>query len=182
MVPRTHDMQEMPWERTHQEMTNLLTMVDSVNTSSMPAAPVYAAYVNGAYANWESVAVKFPWCRVFGIDVNGTEAAGASILDYEAGDTYNIPKAIGWVGVRNVTQPKTATVYCNRSNLGALDNALKGVWAMFWLATLDGTGEELVGTYTKCGHLIVGVQLKTVGSGNQAYDVSRIVSGWAYPE
>ncbi len=155
-------------------------MLDSVNTDALPAAPAYAAYVNGEFANWAAVASRFSYCRVLGIDVLGNASTRASILDYEPGDVQSIPNMVQWCQDRNAFRPGTATVYCDRSELAEVDDGLAGKVAQIWLATLDGTDINLVGTLTPHGHLIVGVQAMTVGTGAGAYDVSYVMSSWVF--
>ena len=155
-------------------------MADAVNTAALPAAPCFAAYVNGTYANYESVAARFRYCRVFGIDVLGNDWKAASILDYEPGDVNNTATMVEWVNQREAFRPYTATVYVNRSELPAVDAALSGQRGLLWLATLDGTGGDLVGTTTLHGHTIVAVQFMTVGSGENAFDLSYANSSWPF--
>lgn len=160
-------------------MTNIF-MLDSVNSVALPPAPAYAAYVNGHYANYTTVVNKHPYCRVLGIDVLGTSPHSASILDFEPGDVQSIPNMVQWCRDRNAFRPGTATVYCDRSELPDVDAGLSGQIAQVWLATLDGSGVALVGTLTHHGHLIVGVQARTEGSGSGAYDVSYVLASWVF--
>lgn len=155
-------------------------MADSVNSAALPSCPAYAAYVNGSYANFTTVKEKFRYCRVFGIDVLGTDSNAASILDYEPGDVQGLDTMFNWVQTRENFRPYTATVYVNRSELPEVDARLVGHRGLFWLATLDGTGLDLVGTMTPGGHTIVAVQYATVGSGDAAFDLSYALPSWAF--
>lgn len=160
-------------------MSDTLTMYDSANAASLPAgADVYAAYVNGEFANYSKVRLRFPRARIFGIDVIGDSSRAASIIDWEEGNQCFTPAALkNFVIEREKFMPHTACVYCDRANLPLAEETLKGLWHVLWITTLDGT--RMTGQRTSSGNLIVATQY--AGGLTAPYDTSEVLSDWARP-
>jgi hypothetical protein len=138
------------------------------------------AYSNGRFVNLDAVRARFPFpkARVFGIDVLGNNWEEASILDYEIGNIHNPGGLLKWAQNREAFRPQTTVIYCDRTDLRAVEHTLgnssNGVWHMLLIATLDGT--DLTGQRTQAGNLIVGTQLR--GGTLAAFDTSRVLSEW----
>ena len=85
-------------------MTGVL--YDSIDVTQIPlGAPAVAGYVNGSWATWASLAIKFPNARRLSIAV--TSSADADCLDVEQGDAA-VADAPGWVTrrrARGITRP-----------------------------------------------------------------------------
>lgn len=135
------------------EMTNR-TMYDAIG-ENIPRIPrtcqMLAYYLNGLYAaNLETVAKLFPPSKYshVPIDVNGTLASLARVLDVEKGDA-SPESAPDWCEDFRNTNPAWHTggrpeIYCNRSTLPAVTAAMESAaWTVgqyyLWIATLDGT-------------------------------------------
>jgi hypothetical protein len=161
------------------QATNL--MYDSVHTDKLPAnGRSFMAYSNGRFVNLDAVRARFPFpkARVFGIDVLGNNWAEASILDYETGNLHNPGGLLNWARNREAFRPHTSVIYCDRTDLNAVEHTLgngnNGVWHMLLIATLDGT--NLTGQRTQAGNLVVGTQLR--GGVLADYDTSVVISEW----
>jgi hypothetical protein len=96
-------------------------MGDSVRPDSIPlTVSIAATYANGRYAVTDAaVAARFPrarygWCR---IDVTGTLADAADVLDVEAGDATPATANL-WVQSWHVLRrPGLPVLYVNRANM-----------------------------------------------------------------
>src|ERR1700722_3431381 len=148
-------------------MTTTL-MYDSVRVSGIPAsALVVAGYVDGTYANWETLRARFPHAKGVAIDVNGA-APGAQARDWETGDKGGDLEQ--WVIEHNkLSGSKDAVIYCDRSTIAEV-RRLTGSQILnkdyfLWIATGDGT---LYGPGTLPG--IVACQY----SWTTNYDVSQV--------
>lgn len=106
-------------------------MFDSTTPELIPPwARLKALYVNGRFAHHPD----YGRGRVF-IDVLGNAPFAAEILDVESHDAS--PAAVGpWLHARK--RWETGTVYCNESNLPAVQQEAGGLPFYLWLATLDG--------------------------------------------
>jgi|SRR5216683_687846 len=112
-------------------------MYDSVTPAAVPAdAVMVAGYVNGTVSQWSATAWS-RWPHAVRVDVLGTDAPAASVLDVERGDATP-EEARVWVPQRNSLYGD-ATVYCNVSTLPAVRAACAGQSYRVWLA--DWTGE-----------------------------------------
>lgn len=148
---------------------------DSVTTVHLPdGGGRYFGYVNGDFANYIAVKSRFPHALVMGIDVNGTDPLAARIVDYEKGDVQTAGTLRSFVEAREKYRPHTATVYCDRANLDAVEDALEGLWHVLWISTLDGT--DLTGTRTANGNLIVATQLR--GGLTAQFDTTTAMASW----
>ena len=122
-------------------------MRDSTTAGDIPlhGLDLVAGYRNGTYewsdADWQ----RFPGIGHAYIDVNGTHAADAGVLDVETGDA-TVTTAVTWAKQRLALKPDyPPVIYCNRSTLTPLFNALNAAGLevvkhfRLWVATLDGT-------------------------------------------
>ena len=148
---------------------------DSVTPGNLPeGSGRYFGYVNGKFANYIAVKSRFPHALVMGIDVNGTEPLAARIVDYEKGDVQAAGTLRSFVEAREKYRPHSATVYCDRANLDAVEDELEGLWHVLWVSTLDGT--KLAGTRTPKGNLIVATQY--AGGETALFDTSETLASW----
>lgn len=105
-------------------------------------------YANGRYAWSTGDWSRFPHAAHVTIDVNGTNPS-ADVLDIENGDA-SVGQAPAWTKQHNKIHPtveRIAVLYCNRSTLTPLFNAMAanglhiGHDFKLGIATLDGTTE-----------------------------------------
>lgn len=131
-------------------MTRL--MADTINTTvsdiqhleGSQTIDMVAGYANGTYA-WSSADwQRFPHQAHVTIDVRGTDPS-ADVLDVENGDATPAD-AVTWIKNKKLLKPAyPGVLYCNRSNITALFNALNAAGYnvvrdfRLWVATLDGT-------------------------------------------
>lgn len=129
-------------------------MRDSTSAADIPVAgtQLVAGYRNGAYAWSPADYARFPGIPHVYIDVNGSDPAGAGVLDIEAGDAdVNGPVPARWCKER-LALIKAGKVddyppicYVDRANLTPLFNNLNAAGLevvrdfRLWIATLDGT-------------------------------------------
>lgn len=114
-------------------------MVDSDIPDVLPInVGLVAGYINGSRSQWPHTAwTRFPNSRHVRINVLGTLTRG-NCLDVEKGDASpaDAPKwydSVTWC-------PKTdLIIYCNRSNVGNVIQAMGARPWHLWLATLDGS-------------------------------------------
>jgi hypothetical protein len=120
-------------------------MRDSTSSTDIPVlgTALVAGYVNGLYA-WNAAEwARFPGAAHVTIDVNGSDPR-AAVLDVENGDA-TVSTAVTWVKARQKLGVANPVIYCNRSGLTPLYNAMLSVGLKpghgfrVWLATLDGT-------------------------------------------
>lgn len=148
---------------------------DSVTLAHLPeGGGRYFGYVNGKWANYTAVKARFPDALVMGIDVNGTAPTAARIVDYEKGDVQSLGTLRSFVEEREKYRPHSATVYCDRANLDAVEADLAGLWHVLWVSTLDGT--KLAGTRTARGNLIVATQY--AGGETALFDTTEALASW----
>lgn len=98
--------------------------------------PHKIGYVNGRDSAWTPAQIKA--CQAKGqllalVDVLGNAPHQAAVIDFERGDVQDPHALLKWVIVRNEFR-NDAVVYCNRSTLPAVINALRGVSWRLWLA------------------------------------------------
>jgi len=146
-------------------------MYDSTRPSAIPAdATVVALYRNGRYAATQEQGNQFPM-RLW-IDVLGTAAQNASILDIETGDAT--PETVlSWVPARQQFHPySVARLYCDLSTWPAV----KG-----YVAQLDQSQRAMVRYWianpTGLPHLVPGSDA-TQYEWLTGYDVSAFGPGW----
>jgi len=123
-------------------------MRDSTTPADIPVAgtQLVAGYANGIYQWTPDGYARFPGIPHVYIDVNGTDPAGAGVLDIEQGDA-SIATAVSWVKARTALKPGAypPIIYCDRSNMGLLTEAMTAAGLhivkdyRLWVATLDGT-------------------------------------------
>lgn len=113
-------------------------VIDSVNPEAVDAYrwPHKIGYVNGRISAWPATAIADAAARgelLALIDVLGTSPHAASIIDWERGDLQNPDALRDWVIARNKFRGD-AVVYCNRSSLTTVINALQSEHFYLWLA------------------------------------------------
>jgi hypothetical protein len=123
-------------------------MRDSTTPTDIPihGTDLVAGYSNGNFKWSKAGFARFPGIPHVHIDVNGTNPAGAGVLDCEPGDC-DVPEAVIWAKARKAAHPEgyPPVIYCNRSTLTPLFNAMNvaGLHIVkdfrLWIATLDGT-------------------------------------------
>jgi hypothetical protein len=112
-------------------------MFDSTTPAAIPAdAGLVAGYVDGSFAWSDADWQRFPRAQKIHICVTGDHTKG-DCLDVEKGDATP-GQAPGWIKARQAAGVKYATIYCNRSNLAAVEKACAGLHYYRWIATLDG--------------------------------------------
>ena len=120
-------------------------MWDSATGDYPPGARLNAYYVNGRFAHTPyTVGRGHVWVDIFG------DAPGKALfLDVEPG-AATPAQVPGWLDAR-AKVAGTGGIYCNRSNLAAVESAADGRPHLLWLATLDGT---VYPTLTTTGQLV----------------------------
>lgn len=113
-------------------------MFDAVDASALPAgAPLYAGYIDGAYANVAQIRARFPHATVVDIAVFSS-TNGGHVLDVENGDaTPN--EAPGWVQRRRAADVDPS-VYCNSSTWPVVRSAFQAAGIAephYWIAQYD---------------------------------------------
>src|ERR1051326_834381 len=156
------------------------TMYDSTTAGDCPDdGDLYAGYIDGHYNDYGAMVEAFPGKEHVRISVNAF-GPDADVLDVENGDATP-EQAPGWVSRQHAAGVAVPTVYCNRGNEGAIDQALHDAGiatdrVAFWLATLDG--EEVTGT-TAHGYAIVACQIEGQAMTGKHYDRSIVYDdGW----
>jgi hypothetical protein len=116
-------------------------MYDSVTPSAIPGGKAVATYADGPYA---ASPAALHGHNVTWIDTNGTDPAGATVLDVEPGDATPAGAA-AWAAHRLDTHPHaTAVIYTMRSEWAAAQASIAGLphWQQhhvrWWIA--DPTG------------------------------------------
>lgn len=121
-------------------------MADAVTVSNLPdGMDLYAAYVNGRYANLAQVKARFPGKTVIAITVMASANIG-DCLDVENGDA--IPgDAPGWVRRRRLQGHDGPLVYCSESAW----SSVKGAFAAartdqpgYWVAGYPGAEGDAI--------------------------------------
>lgn len=155
-------------------------MYDSTVAADLPAgAPKYAGYVNGSWPSHDSIAARFPHARTYGIDVLGNAWLKACIVDWERFDVQDPQKLRTFITNRNHFEPETAVVYCQASNVDAVDEYADGLWHVLFVANwgMNGAvGKSMTGQRTKAGNLIVATQLQNNAKAN--WDMSDSLASW----
>ena len=156
------------------------TMYDSTTAGDCPDdGDLYAGYIDGHYNDYGAMVEAFPGKEHVRISVNAF-GPDADVLDVDNGDATP-EQAPGWVSRQHAAGVAVPTVYCNRGNEGAIDQALHDAGiatdrVAFWLATLDG--EEVTGT-TAHGYAIVACQIEGQAMTGKHYDRSVVYDdGW----
>jgi hypothetical protein len=107
---------------------------DSASGDFPERARLKALYVNGLYA---TKPVKYRRGSVW-VDVNGSDPAGAYWLDVERGDATS-GQVAAWLDARERLVGGQGGIYCDRSDLAAVEEAAGNRPHSLWVATLDGT-------------------------------------------
>lgn len=120
------------------------TLYDSTTAAQLPeGGDLYAAYVDGLYANVKAVSARFPGKPLVTIATSAATNAGI-VLDVEQGDATPA-QAPGWVTLRRHIYVQPA-VYCSYSAWTACRAAFatQGVAEpLWWLAAYPGIGAQL---------------------------------------
>jgi len=98
--------------------------------------PHKIGYVNGRESAWTPAQIKAAQAKgelLALVDVLGNAPHQAAILDFERGDVQDPAALLKWMLVRNEFR-NDGVVYCNRSSLPAVINALRGIRWRLWLA------------------------------------------------
>lgn len=107
-------------------------MWDSASGAYPPGSKLNAYYYNGLFLHRPyRVRPGAVW-----IDVFGSAPRECSWLDVEKGAANTLDVA-RWLDERNI--PADQGIYCNRSNLEAVETVAAGRPHNLWVATLDGT-------------------------------------------
>ena len=147
-------------------------MYDSVTARDIPAnAQMVAGYVDGLYrwsqADWD----RFPQAVKVRIAVLASTDDG-HVLDVETGDAT--PTEYPAWAKRRIAAGTYPTVYCNRSNLGAVLDAVDG-------AGLHGITGIWLADWTDVPHLVAGTSATQYDhpphSGGH-YDLSLVADHW----
>jgi hypothetical protein len=109
---------------------------DSATGDIPPRARLRALYVNGVFATRPA---RYRRGLVW-IDVTGAAPDAAFWLDVERGDATPDHVA-GWLDARERSGAGAGGIYCDRSNLPAVEQAAGDRPHALWVATLDGTAE-----------------------------------------
>lgn len=124
---------------TTTERETIMDFYDSVNPEDIPGGAHACLYWDGHYAvsaggaGWGKRFAAVRWITVLG------NWRDCGIADYELGnEVFAVSGALrGWVAGR-ASIGKRARVYCDRSNLRAVQGELEGLDWLLWVATLDG--------------------------------------------
>jgi hypothetical protein len=124
-------------------------MYDSVTPSAIPAGKPAATYADGPYA---ATPASVAGHHVTWIDTNGTDPAGATVLDVEPGDATPAAAAT-WAHQRLNTHPHaTAVIYTMRSEWTAAQTSIATLphWQQhhirWWIADPTGTPHLVPGS------------------------------------
>ena len=124
-------------------------MYDSVTPSAIPGGKAVATYADGPYA---ASPAQLHGKNVTWIDTNGTDPAGATVLDVEPGDATPAGAAT-WASHRLDTHPHaTAVIYTMRSEWAAARASIASLphWQQhhvrWWIADPTGTPHLVPGS------------------------------------
>ncbi len=124
-------------------------MYDSVTPSAIPGGHAVATYADGPYA---ASPAALHGHNVTWIDTNGTDPAGATVLDVEPGDATPAGAA-AWAAQRLDAHPHaTAVIYTMRSEWAAAQTSIAGLphWQQhhirWWIADPTGTPHLVPGS------------------------------------
>ena len=112
---------------------------DSAAGDFPPRARLKALYFNGAFATRP---VRYRRGLIW-IDVTGANPEAAFWLDVERFDATpdQVP---GWLDARERSGAGWGGIYCNRSNVHAVEQAAEDRPHSLWVATLDGTADVVL--------------------------------------
>jgi hypothetical protein len=124
-------------------------MYDSVTPSAIPGGKAVATYADGPYA---ASPAALHGHHVTWIDTNGSDPAGATVLDVEPGDATPAGAA-AWTAQRLDAHPRaTAVIYTMRSEWAAAQASIAGLphWQQhhvrWWIADPTGTPHVVPGS------------------------------------
>ena len=127
-------------------MTRLMRDSTSLKDIPIHGTDLVAGYVNGSFTASEQDFARFHAIPHVHIDVLGTAADEAGVLDFEQGNPPTPNTCVEWAKKRNELHPGyPAVIYCDRSHLTPLFNAMNAAGLQIkkdfrlWIATLDGT-------------------------------------------
>jgi hypothetical protein len=163
-------------------------MGDSTVVANIPlTVQLVGVYRNGSYAaDQATVAARFPANRyvIVWIDVDGSHAGSAQVLDVEIGDA-SPQSAPGWIKARRAAvHTSLPTIYCNRSTLPSVlaactaQELTAGEHYQLWISTLDGT-ETWNGHQLRTVPGVVAVQVE--GGMTAAWDRSIVYNPHWHP-
>lgn len=144
------------------------TMYDAVTVANLPpGGDLYAGYIDGRYANVDTIRARFPTARVVVISVVG--GTPADVLDVEAGDVKpaGAPQWVTWMR----SLGRTPTIYCPRSLWTAciFQFNVQGVeWPNWWIAQYDNDPTIPNGAVAK----------QYGGNRDGGYDISSVADHW----
>ena len=120
------------------------TCADSVTVSNLPSGlPLYGAYVNGWYRNYDECRARFPGATVLGISVLAANVG--DVLDVELGDATPA-QAPGWVAARRAAGHGGPIVYCSLAIWPEVQAAFRSAGILepgYWIAAYPGNGAQL---------------------------------------
>jgi hypothetical protein len=114
-------------------------MADSVTVANLPTVDLYAAYIDGRYANFQQVRARFPGKTVIAIAVSAADNEG-DCLDVETFDATP-SQAPGWVQRRRAAGHRGPLVYCSEAVWPSVRAAfsVQGIPAPgYWVAGYPG--------------------------------------------
>jgi hypothetical protein len=109
-----------------------VTMYDSVTPENIPtSAEVVAGYVDGDFAWPRDAWNRWPEAEKVLITVTGSLTG--NVADVENGD-LTPASAAEWIKAKQNAGHRGCTIYCSRSNLGAVRAACHGLAYYIWVA------------------------------------------------
>ena len=113
---------------------------DSVTVANLPEGlPLYGAYVNGLYQNYQECKARFPHATVIGISINATPVGDC--LDVERFDAQPF-QAPEWVRARRAAGHQGPLVYCSESTWPQVVQAFEDAQIPqpgYWIAGYPGS-------------------------------------------
>ena len=142
------------------------TLYDSVTAADIPAdAEMVSGYVDGRYRWSPSDWARFPHAVQVRIAVSASTNDG-DVLDVEPGDATPA-QCPDWIRMRQAAGLPRPTIYCNRSTMGAVQDACRGLSYSLWIAEWTGSAHPILGA--------VAVQYASPGTGSGGhYDLSAV--------
>jgi hypothetical protein len=140
-----------------------VTMYDSATWENIPAsAEVVAGYVDGDFT-WPREAWN-TWPQAEKVLITVAGSLSGNVADVENGD-MTPASAEEWIKAKLNAGHRGCTIYCSRSNLGAVRAACRTLPYYIWVADWTNTPHEIAAT--------VATQYSNVGT---EYDLSMVYS------
>jgi hypothetical protein len=147
-------------------------MYDSTTATDIPAnAEMVAGYVDGTFRWSDADWALFPRASKIRIAINANTNDG-HVLDVEPGDAEPW-MAPGWIRQRQAAGIARPTIYCDRSELSAVQAACQGLNYDIWLANWNGVPHLAAGT--------IATQYDHPPTSGGHYDKSLVADRW-YPK